>query len=163
MLLRQRLGAARRIAIVGIGDEHSGFDRIGMLVARQIDGMHIPGVRVFFAGIVPESMTGPIRTFQPDHVVLIDAAGMGAPPGTIAVIDPERISGEHFSTHALPLSAVMEFIEHDAGTTVTLLGIQPGNNRNEAGLSFEGEELLHRNLTALTEILQELCGKRPSG
>jgi hydrogenase 3 maturation protease len=158
MLLRQRLGTARRIAIVGIGDEHSGFDRIGMLVARQIDGMHIPGVRVFFAGIVPESMTGPIRTFQPDHVILADAADMGASPGTIAVIDPERIIGEHFSTHALPLSAVMEFIEHDAGTTVTLLGIQPGNNRNATGLSFEGEELLHRNLAELVGVLRERCG-----
>ncbi|MCX6689918.1 MAG: hydrogenase maturation protease [Methanoregula sp.] len=153
--MRQRLGAARRIAIVGIGDEQSGVDRLGMLVAREIDGMHIPGVRVFFAGTVPESMTGPLRTFQPNHVILTDAAEMGAPPGTIAVIDPARIPEDHFSTHALPLSEVMEFIEKDTGAKVTLVGIQPDVNRD---LNPEGQDFLDRNLVELMGVLRERSG-----
>ena len=84
--LRQRLAGARRIAVVGIGDENSAVDRLGMEAAREIELMHLPGVRIFFAGTVPESMTGSLREFHPDHVLLLDAADMSSPPGTVAVI-----------------------------------------------------------------------------
>ncbi len=156
--LRYRLATARRIAIVGIGDEYSIVDRLGMEAAREIEGMHLLGVRVFFAGTVPESMTGPLREFHPDHVLLLDAADMGNPPGTIAIIDQERIPAGYFSTHALPLSAVMEFIENDSGAAVTLIGIQPGMTSYDGVLYPEEQALLHRNLTELSGILRESCG-----
>ena len=157
-LLRQRLGTAWRIAIVGIGDDNSAVDRLGMDAAQQIEQHHLPGVRVFFAGTVPESMTGPLRAFHPDHILLVDAADMGSPPGTVAIIDPERIPAGHFSTHALPLSAVIEFIERDTGANVTLIGIQPDVSRDETGLGPDGRDLLHRNLAELTGILRKVCG-----
>ncbi|MCX6689283.1 MAG: hydrogenase 3 maturation endopeptidase HyCI [Methanoregula sp.] len=155
-LLRQRLGTAQRIAIVSIGDENSAVDRFGMEAAREIERQHLSGVRVFFAGTVPESMTGPLREFHPDHILLVDAADMGNPPGTVAIIDPERIPAGHFSTHALPLSAVMEFIEKDTGANVTLVGIQPDLSRDELGP--DGRDLLHRNLVELVGVLRERCG-----
>ena len=151
--LRQRLAGAHRIAVVGIGDENSVVDRLGMEAAREIDTMHIPGVCVFFAGTVPESMTGSLREFLPDHVLLLDAADMGSQPGTVAIIDPVRIIDTHFSTHALPLSAVMEFIEKDTGANVTLIGIQPDMLRDE--MDSDGQDLLHRNLAELVGFLRE--------
>ena len=156
--LRQRLAGARRIAVVGIGDENSAVDRLGMEAAREIELMHLPGVRVFFAGTVPESMTGPLREFHPDHILLLDAADMDSPPGTVALIDPEKIPKSHFSTHALPLSAVMEFLEKDTGANVTLIGIQPDMRRDETRLSHEGQDFLNRNFGELAGILREICG-----
>jgi hydrogenase 3 maturation protease len=123
--LQRRLTGARRIAVVGIGDELLPTDRLGMIIAREIEGLQMPGVQVFLAGTMPESITGPIRGFHPDHVLMIEAADMGARPGTVAIIQPGRIRASLFSTHALPLSAVMEFIAKDIKTKVTLIGIQP--------------------------------------
>ncbi len=154
--LRDRLAGARRVAVVGIGDEDSPVDRLGMVAARELARSAIPGIQVFFAGTVPESMTGPLREFHPDHVLLLDAADMGNPPGTVAVIDPELISAGHVSTHALPLSAVMAFIGEDTGAKVTLVGIQP--DIGQGVMSGESEETLYRNIGELEGILRNVCG-----
>jgi hydrogenase 3 maturation protease len=153
--LRFRLGQARRIAIVGVGDELLPFDRLGIVAAKKIDQMHLPDVKVFFAGTVPESITGPIRRFGPDHTVFLDAADMGAQPGTIAVIDPRNVPAGLFSTHVLPLSVVMDFVEQETGSGVTLLGIQPDRSEPGNGLTGSGEELFHRNLEILSAVLRD--------
>ena len=89
--LRLRIGKASRIAIIGVGDELLPFDRLGMVAAKMIDRLHLLHVGVFFAGTVPESVTAPVRRFRPDHTIFMDAADMGAEPGTIAVIDSRSI------------------------------------------------------------------------
>jgi hydrogenase 3 maturation protease len=124
-VLGKRLSGARRVAIVGIGDELSRHDRLGILAARDFEALRLPAVKVFLAGTIPESFTGPIRRWKPDHVVLIDAADMGTRPGTVAVIGAQNIRGSRLSTHALPLSLVIKYLEKDVGTRVTLVGIQP--------------------------------------
>ena len=123
--LRRRLRGAKRVAIVGVGDELNVHDRLGMLAAKEIEGLHLNNVRVFHAGSVPESVTGPIRRYRPDAVVLLDAAEMGARPGTVAIVEPEQVRATLLSTHALPLSVVMEFLENDTRARTTLIGIQP--------------------------------------
>jgi len=153
-VLRRRLKEARRIAIVGVGDELLPFDRLGMVASQEIEKLHLPDVRVFFAGTVPENLTGPIRRFRPDHTLFLDAADMGADPGTIAVIDSHNIQAGLFSTHALPLSVVMEFLAQESGAGVTLLGIQPDRSEPDKGLSGSGEALFHRNLEILLAVLR---------
>ena len=123
--LRQRIKNAKRLAIVGIGDELIPPDRLGMWAARKIEKHHLPGVEVFLAGTVPESITGPLRRYQPGHVLFLDAADMGTRPGTIAIIEPEQVQASLVSTHVLPLTVVMDYVERETGAGVTLLGIQP--------------------------------------
>ena len=124
-ILGRRLADARRVAIVGIGDELSRHDRLGILAARDLESLRLPAVKVFIAGTLPESFTGPIRRWRPGHVVLIDAADMGTRPGTVAVIGAQDVRGTRLSTHALPLTFVIRYLESDVGTPVTLIGIQP--------------------------------------
>ncbi len=123
--LRSRLRGASRIAIVGVGDELNVHDRLGMLAAREIDGLHLKNVRVFFAGTVPEAVTAPIRRFRPDAIVFLDAADLGARPGTVACIEPGAIKARLLSTHSLPLSVVMGYLEDETRAKATLVGIQP--------------------------------------
>jgi hydrogenase 3 maturation protease len=156
--LQKRLTGAHRIAVVGIGDELLPVDRLGMIAAREMERVHIPGVRVFLAGTMPESITGPLRKFHPDHVLMIDAADMGAPPGTVAVIQPGRIRASLFSTHALPLSAVMEFVKKDIKTKVTLIGIQPEVTIDRTTLS-DREQVAIKDLPA--SIARILSGNTP--
>jgi len=151
--LRLRLQGARRIAIVGVGDELLPFDQLGMVAAKKIDQLHLGNVKVFCAGTVPESVTGPVRRFRPDHTLFLDAADMGAQPGTIAVIDQQDIQADLFSTHVLPLPVVMEFLAQESGTGVTLLGIQPDRLEPDKGLSGSDEELFNRNLEILSSVL----------
>ena len=151
--LRERLTGARRVAVVGIGDPLLPYDRLGMLAAEAIAALHLPGIRVFLAGTVPESMTGPIRRFRPDHVLFLDAAEMGVPPGTVAIVEPEGIHATLFSTHVLPLSVLMEFLEKDAHTRVTLIGIEPDIQARGRKPTHREEEGLQHLLTVLKRIL----------
>jgi hydrogenase 3 maturation protease len=153
--LPPRIKDARRLAIVGIGDELIPPDRLGMAAAREIDRQQIPGVDVFLAGTVPESITGPLRRFQPAHVLFLDAADTGARPGTITVIEPGQIPAGFISTHVLPLSVVMDYVGRESGAGVTLLGIQPDLTGSDRDLSGEDLAYLGRNLRLLSRILRD--------
>ncbi|MCK9631558.1 MAG: hydrogenase maturation protease [Methanoregula sp.] len=153
-IVKQRIKKAQRLAIVGIGDELIPMDRLGMSAARWIEQRHLPDVKVFFAGTVPESITGPLRKYQPEHVLFLDAAEMGELPGTIAVIAPGQIQASLLSTHALPLTVVMDYVEEEIGTDVTLIGIQPDSRDPEKDLSDEDESYLEKNLRQLLTTLK---------
>jgi hydrogenase 3 maturation protease len=155
LTLERRLQGARRIAIVGIGDELSPLDCLGMKTARELEGLRFPGVMVVLAGLLPESMTGPLRLFRPDAVLFLDAAEMGARPGTIAIIEPGAIQAILFSVHVLPLPVVMEFVERDLGTEVLLLGIQPDTARAGA-FSPQDEAHFAGYRAALLSVLRRI-------
>ena len=154
VLLSRRLRGSHRLAVVGVGDLSSAFDRLGMYAAGEIEKLHLANTKVFLAGTSPESITATLRAYRPDHVIFLDAADMGGLPGDIEVIEPEMAQANLFSSHILPLSVVMEFIAEDTGSAVTLLGIQPDIMRPDQVLSGGGLELLHRNLSALEDILR---------
>jgi hydrogenase 3 maturation protease len=153
--LRQRIQDAKRLAIIGIGDELVPHDRPGMWAARKMEKHHLPGVEVFLAGTVPESITGPLRRFQPDHVLFLDAADMDVPPGTIAIIEPEHVQASLISTHVLPLTVVMDYVERETGAGVTLLGIQPDLTEADRDLSDQDLAFLDRNLQLLSGVIRD--------
>ncbi len=153
--LARFLEGAKRVAFVGVGDELNVHDRLGMLAAREIEGLHLEGVRVFLAGTVPESVTGPIRRYKPGAVVLLDAADMGARPGTVALVDPKVIRARLLTTHALPLSVVMEFLAEDTGARVLLVGIQPELAAAEETPTAAEQAGLTRILVSVFHVLAE--------
>jgi hydrogenase 3 maturation protease len=156
--LRSRIKNSRRLAIVGIGDELNPPDRLGMYMARELKRQNLPGVRVFCAGTIPESFTGPLRQYRPDHVLFLDAADMGARPGTLAAIGPERIPASLVSTHVLPLTVVMDYVKEETGAEVTLLGIQPDLSGADKDLSDEDMAYLGSSLRRLSQILRDRQG-----
>jgi hydrogenase 3 maturation protease len=158
--LRRRLKGARRVAVVGIGDELAPHDRLGMLAARELDALHLPNVKVFLAGTVPEAVTGPVRRYKPDHVLLLDAADMGARPGTVALLQSDDIRASLLSTHALPLSVVMEFLAKDAKTKVTLVGIQPNAAHHGDTPCSQEQAGLTRLLVSTFRILGQRSGTK---
>ena len=153
--LRRFLQGTKRVAFVGVGDELNVHDRLGMLAAREIDGLHLEGIRVFLAGTVPESVTGPIRRYKPGAIVLLDAADMETRPGTVAFVDPKQIRASLLTTHALPLSVVMEFLEEDTGARALLLGIQPELSAAEETPTAAEQAGLTRILVSVFHVLAE--------
>jgi len=131
-LLIRRLEGCARVAVLGVGSELRGDDAAGVLVVRELSRRVAgdPFSRLEFAGVeganAPENVTGFIASFRPTHIVVIDAADIGASPGESREIGMDEIAGTDFSTHTLPLQVVMEYLRQATGAVVTLLGMQPG-------------------------------------
>jgi len=119
------LAGATRVAVLGVGDDLNPRDRPGILAAILIHALERPNVTVYLAGTMPENFTGALRKERPSHVVLIDAADMGRPPGNVDLLHPGAVRGQRFSTHAMPLTLVIEYLEKELGTAVVLVGVQP--------------------------------------
>ena len=154
LVLRERLTGARHLAVVGIGDELNPHDRLGMLAARRIEALGLPGLKVFYGGTMPESVTAPVRRSRPAHILFIDAAVMGKAPGTLGIIEACEVHADLLITHALPLPVVMEYLEKEAKAQVTLLGIQP--DLQKAGKKPTSEE--ESGLASLAEIIKNVVG-----
>ncbi len=101
------------------------------------------------AGVAPENFTGTLRRFQPDLVVLIDAADMGLPAGEIACVDWGDAGGWSASTHSLPLNMLSSFLVSELDCQVMLLGIQPVQMEMDQPLSGEVSR-------AVNEVVAEL-------
>jgi hydrogenase 3 maturation protease len=116
-----------RVALVGIGNEINGDDGAGVRTIRSLkENLPEQSTWLFVdAGLAPENFTGTLRRFQPDLVVLIDAADMGLPAGEIACVDWGDAGGWSASTHSLPLNMLSSFLVSELDCQVMLLGIQP--------------------------------------
>jgi hydrogenase maturation protease len=86
-----------------------------------------PRVRAVDKGPAPENSTGLIRREEPDLVVLVDAADFGRRPGAVALIEHGRFESSLPSTHSLPVSAVIRYLEETTAAAVVVLLIQAGS------------------------------------
>jgi hydrogenase 3 maturation protease len=123
------LTPADRLVIIGIGNHEKGDDGAGIKCAdglKSLMGNDLPHhVRIINAGVMPENFTGDIRSFQAKRILIIDAVIAGHAPGTIFIIDPDRIVNEDVSTHRMPLSMLYRFLEESIGCHVLMIGIEP--------------------------------------
>src|SRR5512138_1713340 len=95
-----------RVAVLGIGNELSGDDAVGVVIAGELRQRLDPRADCFVldAATAPENFTGPLRRFRPDLVLLVDAAHLSGEPGTITWLDWQQTDGVSGSTHTLPPS-----------------------------------------------------------
>jgi len=94
-----------------------------------------PAVQVLDGGAAPENATGIVRRFRPTHVLIIDAADGGRAPGEVFFIDEKKIADDDLTTHRVPLSRLVRYLEEDIGCRVMLVGIQPGELSEDAPMS----------------------------
>lgn len=139
-----------RTCFVGIGSDLRGDDSVGLVVARALlHHFHANDLLVVDGGPAPENVTGQLRVFRPELVILIDAAHMDEPPGTIQWIPLDSIDGMSASSHSLPLSMLASYLTMELACDVAVLGIQPAQNEL-------GSELTPPVQKAASEILMEL-------
>jgi hydrogenase 3 maturation protease len=89
---------------------------------------------------------------------MLDAADMGMPPGALGLLHPEKVKGQRYSTHAMPLSLVMEYMETELGAGVVLVGIQPDPARpgDESPPSKDLAKGLRRLKSAVSKATRSL-------
>lgn len=152
--LSSDLGEPPRVAIVGIGNPLRNDDAAGLLVARKLlhrecaaDALHL---LIIQAGHAPENVTGELRSFAPELILLIDAAEMQEIPGAICWVPIQSIDGMSASTHSLPLSMLARYLTLELNCMVALIGIQPRSND-------VGEIVSAEVSNAIDEIVDEIC------
>jgi hydrogenase 3 maturation protease len=139
-----------RVAILGVGNDMNGDDGAGVSVVRDLAARMpaAPGVLLIDAGTAPESYTGPLRRFEPDLIIEIDAADQHMEAGAASWIDWREADGLSASTHTLPPSVLAEFLSEDIGCPIQIIGVQPASLEMGRGLS-----------SAVAAAVQELAGQ----
>ena len=115
-----------RLAILGVGNELNGDDGAGVKAARSLRSFFAKSSQVLLieAGLAPENFTGPLRRFQPQLVLLIDAGQMEEQPGTVAWVKWQDTDGLSASSHSLPPSVLATYLIEELHCQVALLVIQ---------------------------------------
>jgi hydrogenase maturation protease len=92
-------------------------------------------VRAFVGDVAPENLTGELKQYRPDLLLIIDAMDMGLAPGETRIISLEEIGGMSFSSHILPLPIMMDYLAREVGCNILLLGIQTANHEFLANMT----------------------------
>ena len=143
--------------ILGIGNEIKGDDGLGPIIAKKSSSLFDKNknIIVFDGGTVPENYTGSIRKEKPTHIVLIDAVDMKKEPGYIRVVEKEEIANYNISTHAMPISYLIKYIETTIGAQIILVGVQPKSMGFAEPVSKEVEKSIEEVVSTFYKVIKE--------
>ena len=150
--LEEFISGAKRIAILGIGNDLRTDDGLGPFIIAGLQTKH-PDVYIENVGSVPEAFAKPLAEFGAERVIMIDAADMRKPVGHIELVTKDRIGGIAISTHSMPLSLLMAYLEQQTGGQTILLGIQPRSIQFGEGLTPEIHQVSQKLIITLDSIL----------
>lgn len=153
MNLQEQLAAAMRgtVIIMGIGNPCRGDDAAGSLVAGEIGD--VPGMHVIDAQDVPENYLCQVVDQQPDTVVLIDSVDLNSAPGSVALLDKDQTAAYWPSTHRVPISLLMDYLERETHARVLLIAIQPQQTDFSQPMSAPVSMSVKTIASALKEVL----------
>jgi hydrogenase 3 maturation protease len=107
--------------IMCIGTKYnSGDDALGSYIANKLK----KGFTVIDCNINPENYTSIVKKHNPENLIIIDAINMGLKPGSIRIVSEEKIGVFHISTHGIPLSILIKYLNNFV-KKIILIGIQP--------------------------------------
>ncbi len=131
--------------LLGVGNDIRGDDAVGELVVREFSNEEWDSID---CGSVPENHITLIEEDEYEVVVIVDAANMDLEPGEIRIVPREHLGVFTMSTHALPISTVMDFLERKVNE-VYLIGIQPRDMSLKEGMTTELQEAKDRMIELL--------------
>lgn len=153
------ISGARRIAILGIGNDLRTDDGLGPYIIKALKTNH-HDILIENVGSVPEGFAHPLAEFGAERIIMIDAADMRKPPGHAELVTKDRIGGIALSTHSMPLSMLMQYLEQQTGGVTILLGIQPASILFGEGLTPRIQDAAEKIISTIDSLLTEyLRGK----
>lgn len=154
--LREYFGEGeRRVVLLGVGNPMRADDGIGPKIIQLLEERPLDNVMLLNTETVPEAFTGKVEKHDPTHVMLIDAANFRGAVGETKLILGSQIGGQAISTHSLPLSIFISYVERSTGVPVVLLGIQPKTISFDEPMSPEIEEAAVSIADTLYQVLSE--------
>lgn len=89
--------------------------------AEQFDAMQWETVD---GGQTPEDEIAVLRRMHPDTILLVDAAQMGLEPGSVRMVDEDRVACDFLiTTHSLPIAFLLSELR-SCSKNLVFLGIQ---------------------------------------
>jgi hydrogenase 3 maturation protease len=135
--------------VLTVGNTLMGDDGAGPLLALMMEVSPVAGWSVVDGGATPENVTHIVRAEAPKRVLVVDAADMQLPPGTVCRINEADVAKQFLiTTHAIPLDVLIASLRETI-PQVTFVGIQPaevtffGDMTPSVKAAVEG---LHRSL-----------------
>lgn len=145
------------MVILGIGNEIKADDAIGPLIAQKTSKLFEKNSAVvaFDGRTVPENYTGSIRKEDPSHIILVDAVDMKREPGYIRLVKKEEIASYNISTHAMPVSFLIRYMETTIDAKIILIGIQPKSMEFNEEISEEVKKSIDKVVNSLHKIINK--------
>ena len=155
--MKKFLRGYEKIVILGIGNEIKGDDGLGPIIAQKSLLLFDKNknITVFDGGTVPENYTGLIRKENPTHIILVDAVDMKKEPGYIRVVRKEEIAKYNISTHAMPVSFLIKYMETTVSAQIILVGIQPKSMGLTEQISKEVEKSIEEVVVTFDKLIKE--------
>jgi hydrogenase 3 maturation protease len=125
--LSQQLKNSKKLVILGIGSELMQDDAAGITVTENLKkkfGEENSDFKIYTGYTTPENFTKSITDFNPDHIIIIDAADLKLPPGSTAIIPLERIMDFSPGTHKLSLIMMIKYLKEVINPEFTVIAIQ---------------------------------------
>lgn len=111
--------------LLTVGNGMMGDDGAGVLLAQMLHEHPLEEWTVLNGGSAPENLIHHLRDADVGCVLIVDAADMDLPPGSIRLIHADRLEDPFLiTTHTLPLTFLIELLREFV-PRVDLVGIQP--------------------------------------
>jgi hydrogenase 3 maturation protease len=120
---------SERVVVCGIGNRIRGDDAIGPMVIDSLQDKGDENILLLSCESVPESFLGRIVDFRPDKVILIDAVDFGREPGTVDRVDMHTVKQLNLSTHKMPLTLFVDYLQKRIKFRLVFIGFQPKSLR----------------------------------
>jgi hydrogenase 3 maturation protease len=124
------LSGASTVLLVGVGNRSRGDDGAGPLVAEKVMKWSSERFRVMNLEEAPGRLLPDAMEVRPSHILVVDAAMVGGPPGTMKLITLEEVESVSFSsTHDLPIAVTLGVVTSQTTAKAIVIGIQPQTTR----------------------------------
>ncbi|MFH1655651.1 MAG: hydrogenase 3 maturation endopeptidase HyCI [Candidatus Omnitrophota bacterium] len=149
-----KTGLRGKIVVLGVGNPLRSDDGFGSILASRLKDK-VSAV-VINAESAPENHLNRLVNEKADTILILDAADFEGKPAQIKLLDPRQaMKLLHFSTHNLPLSIIVEFLEYNCKAKVLFLAMQPKSINFGEKLSVEVEN----KVKLLEKLLLKLLPK----
>ncbi|MEX0567773.1 MAG: hydrogenase 3 maturation endopeptidase HyCI [Candidatus Njordarchaeota archaeon] len=137
---------AKKIAVLTIGNPLRGDDAAGVIIGEKLKNKI--NADIFIGETAPESYVIKIADSGYTHVIIIDTAIIDRPPGSIFIVEKDKLAEGIMTTHSIPISFMIDFLEGNNIKTL-IIGIRPKHSDFTQEISEEVKNAIDR----LTEIL----------
>lgn len=158
-ILSQRLKKTKKLVILGIGSELMQDDAAGIFVTQNLIEKFGEGnskFRIYTGYTTPENFTKSITDFNPDHIIIVDAADLKIPPGNFSYIPVEAITDFSLGTHKLSLIMMIKFLKEAINPEFIVIAIQYKSVEFNAEMTKEVQTGVKKLTALLSEILENL-------
>jgi hydrogenase 3 maturation protease len=153
--LKEFLTDYKKLIIMGIGQELKSDDGLGpqLINLLQPELLNNPKICLINAGSVPENFTGKIRKENPSHILLIDAVLMKQEAGYTRLIQKDEIKNMTISSHSMPLSYLIDYLELEKTYNILFIGVQPEDLSLKIDLSPKVNESVNQLKETILKVL----------